>query len=774
MKKFIKSNKGVSLVELIIGIAILAVIGFAVATFMKSGTMSYSSTSKEVNLQYEAQLVTNQINDILTEANGDVSYDSGNKTLSIVTSERQTAGGSSSTKVDLSYIAKCIRWYDADGAGVKKGDLWYYEWEVEKSVDVHTGIVSYTNKPGTETSHELLAQNVQAFDTDLTPDVAKGDDDDIITVLVTFSDGKKNFESTTNVSLRNAPTKNAAAISMPEPPGPSSSSTGSSSSTAPSIQKIVVSPSTYNMKPGASKSFEAKATGSGAFAQAFNWSVGGNTSPDTKITGNGTNTGTLVCGADETASKIYVYATHVDQKSKKGSAIVSIKVVEGVTVSKVSGSYAQNASLTLKASVTGKNISSNTEDQAVTWSIVEGASYISHVATNTFRISGSDEAVGKKVVIKATSAIDTSKSGTHEFVIVAAGNGGGGGDDPEEVKPRIKYNEWPEYIPRGGSGVFKPVLENAAGYSLIFEVEMTDGNGNVVKKGNGYTYNATGTQCTVNVLKSYDFEKEGYVKVSAYLKKGTTVYGPESKVAKVKPVSVKINTTEGTYKTTIDDVKLYYMQGSKKIYYEIQGIDPDCVVWESGKKSLLKVATSEPDINGHGTLTISAQNDKDFDSTEVTSQISSTVMTRFKVNVAPGNIQVHDQVPTPNVDYWSYLGDPYDEEVRDEWTPVKLTQAQVNEGKHAVGEAYYAPCPGMAGFYFYIMKVTAQYKAPVFNDYMVMVYSMPPSESGWDITANQPWWGTGNTWKFPYGPEQSVGYNIYAVYNKEKGYWYQP
>ena len=117
MKKFIKSNKGVSLVELVIGIAILAVIGFAIATFMKSGTMSYSSTSKDVNLQYEAQLVTNH------------------KTLSIVTSERQIGSGSSSTKVDLAYKAKCIRWYDADGTGVKKGDLWYYEWDVEKTVD---------------------------------------------------------------------------------------------------------------------------------------------------------------------------------------------------------------------------------------------------------------------------------------------------------------------------------------------------------------------------------------------------------------------------------------------------------------------------------------------------------------------------------------------------------------------------------------------------------------------------------------------------------------
>ncbi len=756
MKKFIKSNKGVSLVELVIGIAILAVIGFAIATFMKSGTMSYSSTSKDVNLQYEAQLVTNHINDILTEANGDVSFDSASKTLSIITSERQIGSGSSSTKVDLAYKAKCIRWYDADGTGVKKGDLWYYEWDVEKSVVPGTG-VTYTNKPGTETTHELLAQNVQDFDTDLAPDVANGDDDDIVTVFVTFSDGKKEFESTTNVSLRNSPTRNAAALSMPDPgPGPSSSE--SSSSGGSSIQKVVVSPSTHNMKPGATKVFEAKATATtGVVAQTFDWGITGNTSADTKIIGTGTNKGTLTIGADETASKIFVIAQHSQHATKKGSAIVSIKVVEGVTVSKVSGSYAQNTSLVLKASVTGKNISSNTEDQQVTWDIVEGGTYVSQTGTNTFRLSGADAAVGKKVVIRATSVIDPSKSGTHEFVILAAGSGGGEDEDPDDVTPVIKYTDWPEKIPRGASGVFKPTIENGAGYTLVFEVEMVDSNGNKVNKGTGYTYTATGSQCTVNVLKTYDYKATAEVKVSAFLKKGKTVYGPVTKSATVDPVSVKINTSAGTYKTTIDDVKLYYFQGNKKVYYQIKGIVADAVDWKSGKPSLLKVATSSPDVNGEGYITLSAESASTDGKTNVESQISGTTMTDFNVSVAPGNVKIFDNTTWPGVEYWSYLADPSDDDFLDGATYWN----KASDGS----KGYYKACPSPAGMFFYMYYSENLYNH--YHDWMVFTYNAPPASTNWDVTGWQPYYTSGM--KSTYGPDQTSGVTVF--YDSSKEMW---
>ena len=757
MKKLIKSNKGVSLVELIIGIAILAVIGFAIATFMKSGTMSYSSTSKDVNLQYEAQLVTNHINDILTEANGDVSFDSSSKTLSVVTSERQIGSGSSSTKVDLAYKAKCIRWYETDYGGAKAGDLWYYEWDVDK--DVSSGVVTYTNKPGTETTHELLAEKVQNFDTDLAPDVTNGDDDDIITVFITFSDGKKEFESTTNVSLRNSPTRNAAAISMPEPgPGPSSES---SSSAGSSIQKVVVSPSTHNMKPGDTKVFEAKATGTGVVAQTFDWGVNGQTSADTKIVGNGTNKGTLVIGADETASKIYVIAQHSVQATKKGSAIVSIKVVEGVTVSKVSGSYAQNTSLVLKASVTGKNISSNTEDQQVTWDIVEGGSYVSQTGTNTFRLSGADAAVGKKVVIRATSVIDPSKSGTHEFVILAAGSGGGEDEDPDDVKPVIKYTEWPEKIPRGASGVFKPTVENGAGYTLSFEVEMIDGNGNTVRKGTGYTYTATGSQCTVNVLKTYDYKASAEIRVSAYLKKGKTVYGPVTKSATVEPVSVKINTSKGTYKTTIDDVKLYYFQGNKKVYYQIKGIVADAVDWKSGKASVLKVAASSPDVNGEGYITLSAESASNAADTNVESQIDGTTMTDFNVKVKPGNVKIFDNATSPGVEYWSYMPSPDDDDFLDQLTFYK----KCGDGS----KCYYMACPSPAGFFFYVYYSEKSWLN--YHDYIIFTYNAPPASTKWmDNESAHPVYATqGFNVKSTYAPDQNGG--TYCAYDRVNEVW---
>ncbi|MBR6329773.1 MAG: prepilin-type N-terminal cleavage/methylation domain-containing protein, partial [Lachnospiraceae bacterium] len=213
IREFIKSNKGVSLVELVIGMAILTIIGFAIAVFMKNGTMSYASTSKEVNLQYDAQIVTNQINDVLTEANGDITFivdgsgavvneggspASVEKQLQIVTSDRQI--DATTKDAIVTYQASIVQWIP--GSTPEEGKLWY-----------HTGTATYDSTKNkyicdaVDSHSELLAEKVTMFTADL-----GSADDDVVNVMVSFTDGNKSFDSTTNISLRNAPTKNAASV----------------------------------------------------------------------------------------------------------------------------------------------------------------------------------------------------------------------------------------------------------------------------------------------------------------------------------------------------------------------------------------------------------------------------------------------------------------------------------------------------------------------------------------------------------------------------------
>ena len=81
--KHLKNNRGLSLVELIVSFAILAIAGLAVMGLIQAGTNHFNSTGKDVGLQYEQQVVVNRLRDTLLEASDAINYDDSTKTLLI-------------------------------------------------------------------------------------------------------------------------------------------------------------------------------------------------------------------------------------------------------------------------------------------------------------------------------------------------------------------------------------------------------------------------------------------------------------------------------------------------------------------------------------------------------------------------------------------------------------------------------------------------------------------------------------------------------------------
>lgn len=65
-------NAGLSLVELIITIAILAVVGTAIGQFVLVGLNSYKHANNEVSVQQEAQMAMNQMTDVIIDTAGSV------------------------------------------------------------------------------------------------------------------------------------------------------------------------------------------------------------------------------------------------------------------------------------------------------------------------------------------------------------------------------------------------------------------------------------------------------------------------------------------------------------------------------------------------------------------------------------------------------------------------------------------------------------------------------------------------------------------------------
>ena len=86
-------NKGFSLIEVIIALAIIMVVSCSIISFLLAGSSSYSSVITTTDLQKEAQLVMNQISDIVISAEKEVRY--ADSTLEVINENE---------KYEISYV----------------------------------------------------------------------------------------------------------------------------------------------------------------------------------------------------------------------------------------------------------------------------------------------------------------------------------------------------------------------------------------------------------------------------------------------------------------------------------------------------------------------------------------------------------------------------------------------------------------------------------------------------------------------------------------------
>jgi ribosomal protein L1 len=74
-------NRGLSLLELILAFALLAVISAIMLGFMVAGSRMYRTVSGEVSLQIQSQTVMAQIKEFVVDCNGKIAYDGGTLTI---------------------------------------------------------------------------------------------------------------------------------------------------------------------------------------------------------------------------------------------------------------------------------------------------------------------------------------------------------------------------------------------------------------------------------------------------------------------------------------------------------------------------------------------------------------------------------------------------------------------------------------------------------------------------------------------------------------------
>lgn len=178
-----QKNKGFTLIELIVTIAIIAIFSGVVLTVVGTGVHSYRTTSSNTKVQMETQDVMDQIQNIIIDVNRSVYYTYGDAMNSsvgdLVSNDIDSNGEASGTAMSKTFMA-CSGKESSDSAG--SGDreydyscdviMWnkqeqklYYAcrtWKGTESVKNKTTDDSGTDENGTPTVNESSANGVSA------------------------------------------------------------------------------------------------------------------------------------------------------------------------------------------------------------------------------------------------------------------------------------------------------------------------------------------------------------------------------------------------------------------------------------------------------------------------------------------------------------------------------------------------------------------------------------------------------------------------------------
>lgn len=202
-----RKNSGFTLVELVIVMAIMGILGLAVAGFIGTSTKQYKYASKDVDLQYEAQLTMNQIGDLIIDAQKGVKYEPATVAAPVeVASAAPEAGyiATASAEEESSEEASSEETSSDSKLIIYNKDCTYniiYRPSEHKiylrkdTLDPATGAV----KADGQGKESLMAENVTGFTTDLSEAESKNS----VGIVVDFKAGDKKYTSKQNFTMRN-------------------------------------------------------------------------------------------------------------------------------------------------------------------------------------------------------------------------------------------------------------------------------------------------------------------------------------------------------------------------------------------------------------------------------------------------------------------------------------------------------------------------------------------------------------------------------------------
>lgn len=204
MREMRRDQKGFTLVELIIAVAILSIVAAAVCGFIVVGSRSYAAANSDITVQQDAQLALNQMSDVLIDTTRSVNYAgydaAGSPTLVLKDSELAFAPSAKSLTMYNGTSTK-----QADGSvTVEEGNgnknyQFYWDKTDETLYYAEVPITTDTFPALGDPGWVVLADHVTDFSIDLTQMEEKR----VAQIAMTFINGDREYNTSNNITVRN-------------------------------------------------------------------------------------------------------------------------------------------------------------------------------------------------------------------------------------------------------------------------------------------------------------------------------------------------------------------------------------------------------------------------------------------------------------------------------------------------------------------------------------------------------------------------------------------
>lgn len=502
-------NKGFTLVEIIVCLAIMTIVAGSVGAFIVAGNNSYLRGNKELTLQEEAQLTANQMIDLIIDVEKDIKFTKITATTAVDldgNSAKDDAGNEVQAQVgELLLVnndnAYMIRWQGSSNAGTEYENAnQVYLYEAATEADLATA------------SPALMAEHVSSFQVDLSE--ARSKRKVILKMMFAYQD--KTYQISETIKLRNA---------LPE-------------DTAEHIwlEAMTIIPTNPTIVQGDSKRFDYELKGEPeavalAKKQGVSWSlsrVDGTACDKSSIN----NKGTVSVGAEETIGNDILRVTCVLNADPSFTATTTINVkqleIKSLTLSPEFVELLRGETQQYTYTLVG---STAAEALGVTWSVERMDGYAKSSGTSIDPDSGlltiaEDERAGVRALrVTCTAKADnswkaygyvtvTKARGLYDATLIRDALKTYTYNDPVTGKEKVGWCADLECLTgavlgKGSDGKTYPIITwEVAGNSDGYTFEETEKNASIYRKCLKCSYN---TGKTIRVIATVQLSPTDFI-----------------------------------------------------------------------------------------------------------------------------------------------------------------------------------------------------------------------------------------------------------------------